>query len=260
MRVFFAGLVASVLMSGAANAAMVTTKIAYRDGGTAFEGVLVYDDSVTARRPAIVMAPNWMGVTENAATKAKLLAGRKYVIFIADMYGAGVRPKNSSEAGKAAGSVRRDVGVERARINKAFDTLLAEAGKRGLIDASKTAAIGFCFGGGNVLELARSGRDVKAVVTFHGSLTTPYPEKTADVKPRILVLHGADDPAAPKAQRDALEAELKAARANFEIVVFSGTVHSFTNPEAHQPGRSQYNAAVARRAYALMGDLFNEVF
>lgn len=260
MRGLLLGLAACAWAGASANAAMVTEKIPYAYGGTKFEGILVYDDSVKARRPAIVMAPNWMGVTENAVTKAKLLAGRKYVMLIADMYGVGVRPKNSKEAGRAAGAVRRDNAGERGRINKALDVLLAEGGKRGLVDPAKTAAIGFCFGGGNVLELARSGRDIKAVVTFHGALTTPHPERTKNVKPRILVLHGADDPAVPKAQRDALEAEMKAAKANFEIVVFSGTVHSFTNPEAHIPGRAQYNAAVTRRAYVLMNDLFDEVF
>jgi len=260
MRAFLMGMAALAWAAGSANAGMMTEKIRYADGGKTFEGILVYDDSVRDKRPAIVMAPNWMGVTQNAVTKAKLLAGRKYVMLIADMYGVGIRPKNAKEAGKASGAVRRDNAAERGRINKALDVLIAEGGKRGLIDATRTAAIGFCFGGGNVLELARSGRDLKAVVSFHGSLTTPHPEKTANVKPKILVLHGAIDPAAPKAQRDALEAELTAAKADYQIVAFGNTVHSFTNPEAKTPGRSQYNAAVARRAYAMMSDLFDEVF
>jgi len=260
MRGLLLGLTACAWAAASANAAMVTEKISYAHGGTSFEGILVYDDSVNAKRPAVVMAPNWMGVTENAVTKAKLLAGRKYVMLIADMYGVGVRPKNAKEAGRASGAVRRDLAAHRARINKALDVLLAEGGRRGLIDPARTAAIGFCFGGGNVLELARSGRDLKAVVSFHGSLTTPHPEQTKNLKPKILVLHGAVDPAAPKAERDALEAELTAAKADFQIVAFSNTVHSFTNPEANRPGRSQYNATVTRRAYAMMNDLFDEVF
>ncbi len=111
-----------------------------------------------------------------------------------------------------------------------------------------------------MLELARSGRDVKAVVSFHGSLMTPKPKETANVKAKVLVLHGAVDPYAPKAQRDALEAELTAAKVDYQIVAFANTVHSFTNPDANLPGSSHYNAKVARRAYAMMNDLFGEVF
>jgi dienelactone hydrolase len=260
MRKLLLGIVAAALASTPAFAGMVTEKVGYELDGTTFEGILVYDDGVQAKRPAIVMAPNWMGVTANAVTKAKLLAGDKYVFFIADMYGARVRPKNSKEAGAAAGSVGKDLAMHRARINRAVDVALAEAGKRNLIDASKVAAIGFCFGGGNVLELARSGRDVKAVVSFHGSLTTPTPEDAKNIKAKVLVLHGADDPAAPKAQRDALEAELTAAKVDYQLVVFSNTVHSFTNPQAKRPGRSMYNATVAKRAYSMMYSLFDEVF
>ena len=176
------------------------------------------------------------------------------------MYGASVRPKNSKEARKAAGAVRKDLKVQRGRINKALDVLLAEGGKRGVIDASKTAAIGFCFGGGNVLELARSGRGVKAVVSFHGSLKAANPKDAANIKAKVLVLHGADDPAAPKADRDALEAEMTAGKVDFQLVAFSGTVHSFTNPQANRPGRSMYNATVAKRAFSMMNSLFAEVF
>ena len=260
MGKFVLALIGGILLSAQASAAMVADKIAYTLGGTKFDGVLVYDDSVGTRRPAILMAPNWMGVTRNAITKAKLLAGRKYVFFIADMYGADVRPKNSKEAAAASGALKRDLTTDRARANKALDVLIAEGTRRGLIDPSKTAAIGFCFGGNNVLELARSGRDLKAVVTFHGDLTTPRPQDAKNIKARILVLHGADDPAVPKAARDALETEMRAAKVDFEMVVFGNTVHSFTNPQANRPGRAMYNPAVTRRAYALMNDLFAEVF
>lgn len=260
MQKIIIGAMALAMVSSAATAGMVTKKLSYTYGGKNFEGVLVYDDSVQAKRPAIVMAPNWMGVTRNAVTKAKLLAGRKYVFFIADMYGAATRPKNYKEARKASSAVGKDLGIHRGRINKALDVLLAEAGKRGLIDESRTAAIGFCFGGGNVLELARSGRDVKAVVSFHGSLKTPKLEDAKNIKAKILVLHGADDPIAPKAHRDALEAEMTAGKVDFQLNVFGGTVHSFTNPQAKRPGSAMYNPMVTKRAYAMMNGLFAEVF
>jgi dienelactone hydrolase len=260
MRKLLTVFAAATLFAGPAMAGMVADKVAYSLGGKDFEGILVYDDSVKAKRPAVVMAPNWMGVTSAAITKAKLLAGRKYVLFIADMYGKSVRPKGFKQALAASGAVRKDIAGQRARINKALDVLLAEGGKRGVTDNARAAAIGFCFGGGNVLELARSGRSVAGVVTFHGSLGTPQPATKGGVKTKILVLHGADDPAAPKAQRDALEAEMRAAGADYQIVAFSGTVHSFTDPNAKRPGRSMYNPKVAKRSYAMMNNFFAEIF
>ncbi len=261
MRRFALCLVTGLVLGGPASAAMVTEKIPYTLDGTAFEGVLVYDDSVTGKRPAVLMAPNWMGVTAPSIEKAKTLAGGKYVLLVADMYGANVRPKDGKEAGAAAGAVRKDLAMHRARVNKAVDVLLAEGGKRNLIDESKVAAIGFCFGGGNVLELARSGRDVKGVVSFHGSLTTPQPQDAAKIKAKVLVLHGAADPAVPKADRDALEAELSAAPdVDWQLIAFSGAVHSFTDPNANRKGRAEYNEKVAKRAYAMMYDFFDEIF
>lgn len=239
---------------------MVEQNVDYEIGGKKFQGVLVYDDSVRAKRPAVVMAPNWMGVTKAAVTKAKLLAGKRYVMFVADMYGVGIRPKNGKEAGKASGAVRRDIPMQRARINKALDVLFAQGDRRGIIDRAKTGAIGFCFGGGNVLELARSGRDIKGVVSFHGSLATPNPKDAANAKAKLLVLHGADDPISPKKQRDALEEEMRAAGVDLQLVAFSGTVHSFTDPNAHRKGAAEYNEKVAKRAYTMMQNFFDEVF
>ena len=154
------------LSASVVSAGMVNKNVSYDIGGKNFQGSLVYDDSVSAKRPAVLMAPNWMGVTGAAVTKAKMLAGRKYVFFVADMHGAKTRPKNGKEAGKAAGAVRKDIPAMRARINKAMDVLLAQGSSLGITNNAKTAAIGFCFGGGNVLELARSGRDVKGVVSL----------------------------------------------------------------------------------------------
>jgi dienelactone hydrolase len=254
-----AGTAVVVLLSLPAAANMVEKKVDYSLNGTDFEGVLVYDDAVSAKRPAVLMAPNWLGVTEDAVTKAKMLAGKKYVFFVADMYGKSIRPKNGQEAGQASGAVGGNPPLARARANKAFDVLLDEGKKLNLIDPAKTAAIGFCFGGGNVLELARSGRNVDAVVTFHGALTTKDPGADK-VKAKVLVLHGADDPFQPKAARDALEAELKAAKVDYEIVAFGGAVHSFTDPKSHLAGKAEYNEKVTKRAYAMMNEFFNEVF
>ncbi len=239
---------------------MITEKIAYTLDGTDFEGVLVYDDSVTAPRPAVVVAPNWMGVSEAAVSQTEMLAGEASVMLVADMYGVDVRPTNMEEAAEAATAVRADIPMMRRRINKALEVLLAEGGRRGIIDAARTAAIGFCFGGGNVLELARGGGDVKGIVSFHGSLTTAHPEDARNIKAKVLILHGADDPAAPKADRDSLEAELTAAGVDWQIVAFGGAVHSFTDPGANIPGANQYDQKTATRAYKMMDDFFAEIF
>lgn len=260
MRKFLAVLGIFWFATGSASAAMVADKVPYSLGGNNFEGILVYDDSVSGKRPAVLMAPNFFGVTENAVTKAKLLAGKKYVYFIVDIYGVNKRPKSFKEAGAAMGGLMKNVPEQRARANKALDVFLAEAGKRNLIGADKIAAIGFCFGGANVLELARSGRDVKGVVSYHGSLTTPNPADAKNIKAKVLVLHGAVDPVAPKADRDALEAELTAAGVDYQIVAFSDTYHSFTNPDMKTPKRSIYDAKVTKRAYAMMDDFFAEIF
>ncbi len=260
MRKFILGLTFALLLGGPAFAGMVEKRISYSFGGTDFQGVLVYDDAVKTKRPAVLMAPNWMGVTEGAVSKAKLLAGSKYVFFVADMYGAKNQPKGFKDARKNAGMLRKNIKLQRDRVNKALDVLLDAGAKQGVIDQSRVAAIGFCFGGGNVLEMARSGRNVRGVVTFHGSLSTPNPKDAANIKAKVLVLHGADDPAAPKAQRDALEAELTVAKVDYQMVAFSGTVHSFTDPNAKRPGRSMYNAKVAKRSYAMMENFFGEIF
>jgi dienelactone hydrolase len=250
---------ATAFLAVPASAAMVEKKVSYALNGTEFEGVLVYDDAVSGKRPAVMMAPDWMGINANNLAIAKKLAGDRYVFFVADMYGKDIRPKDGQEAGKASGAVGGNPPLARLRANKAVDVLLEEAGKMGLIDPDKTAAIGFCFGGGNVLELARSGRDIGGVVSFHGSLTTKEPGADK-VTAKILVLHGADDPFQPKANRDTLEQELMAAKVDYSIVAFGGAVHSFTDPTAKLEGKAEYNEKVAQRSFEMMGDFFAEIF
>lgn len=257
------GAAAALLCAGslAAHADTKTERITYSIGDTQFEGVLVWDGSVSEPRPAVLMAPNFMGVTDAAIEKATRAAGDRYVIFVADMYGVGIRPKDGKEASAAAGVVRKDLAMQRERINTAFEVMLEEAGKRNLIDPERTAAIGFCFGGGNVLELARSGRDTKAVVSFHGSLQTPRPEDAKNITASVLVLHGDADPVVPESHRLAFEKEMRDGGVkDWQVINYSNAVHSFTNPYAKAVGRSHYDERVARRAFAAMNDLFGELF
>ncbi|MBF0429048.1 MAG: dienelactone hydrolase family protein, partial [Magnetococcales bacterium] len=179
-----------ILLPNFAVATMVEEHVKHTHDGVTFESILVYDDTGTIPRPAILMVPNWMGVTPQSLEQAKQVAGQDYVVLIADIYGKTVRPKNPDEAQKAATFLRSNRSLMRARTNNALDALLATGQKAG-VDQKKTAAIGFCFGGGAVLELARSGRDIKGVVSFHGNLDTPNPGDAANIKSAVLVLHGA---------------------------------------------------------------------
>lgn len=246
-------------MLGVAQAAVVVKPVPYEIDGEAFEGLLVYDDAVNTARPGLVMVPNWMGVTENSAKKAARVAGDKYVVFVADIYGKTIRPSNAAEAQAAATLVRADRALLRKRTQAAVDVLKAQTAVVPL-DASKLGAIGFCLGGTAVLELARSGAELKGFVSFHGNLDTPNPSDAQNINAPILVLHGADDPIVPQAQVDDFIAEMKAAKTDWQMVSYGGAVHSFTNPEANMPGNNQYNPLVAARAFKAMDALFVETF
>lgn len=257
MKLLFAS--ATLLLTAAAlNADFIEQKIAYTIGDTTFESVLVYDKDIDEPAPAVLMIPNWMGVTPEAIEKAKLLADDDYVFFVVDMYGADVRPKNPGEAGQAAGKVRGDRAMMRERAQKALDVFLAQQAP---IRKTDTAAIGFCFGGGAVLELGRSGADLDAIVSFHGDLVSPTLEADAgQTKASVLVLHGANDPYVPQSDvQQFVDAYVKT-DVDWQLVQFSNTVHSFTNPQANTPGQSQYNKLSCDRAYEYMEELFEEKF
>jgi dienelactone hydrolase len=246
-------------LAGLAEAAVVVKPVPYQIDGEAFEGLLIYDDSVSGPRPGLLMVPDWLGVSENSAKQAELVAGDKYVVFMADMYGKAVRPANAEEAKAAAGAVRADRALMRKRAQAAVEVFKAQAGQVAL-DTGKLGAIGFCFGGGSVLELARAGAPLQGFVSFHGNLDTPNPADAQNIKAPVLVLHGADDPSVPPAQVEVFIAEMKAAKTDWQLVSYGGAVHSFTNPQANVPGSNQYHPQVAARAYRAMNDLFDEVF
>jgi dienelactone hydrolase len=236
---------------------MVNKKVAYQVDKTAFEGVLLYDDA-GGPRPGLVLVPNWLGVTEANVKQATELAARGYVIFVADMFGVTGRPKTMEEAGKASGALKGDRPLMRRRAAAALEQLKAHKGTP--LDPKKLGAIGFCFGGTSALELARSGAELGGVVSFHGGLGSPTPADAANIKGKVLALHGADDPFVPPEEVKGFEEEMRAARLDWELVKFGNAVHSFTDVDANLPGKSMYDEKAARRGYALMDAFFAEAF
>ena len=252
-----------LLATAPAFAKMQAKPVEWTVGKERFSGYVVYDDAGKARRPGLVMVPNWMGVTDDSIERAKAVAGDDYVVLVADVYGAGVRPKNAGEAGKLAGGLRgEDRGTLRARIEGAVATLKAQAGKAPL-DAERIGAFGFCFGGSTVLELARGGTHLAGVVSLHGGLAPGAKSTTAAaVKTPVLVLNGAADKAVSDADIVAFEKEMDGAGADWQFVDFAGAVHCFAEPSAgNDPATNcAYDERAAKRAYRMMDDFFRERF
>lgn len=250
-------LLALTLCSAPAMAAMTQKKVPYELDKTKFEGVLVYDDN-PGIRPGLVLVPNWLGVTPANLKQAELIAGRGYVVFVADVYGVTGRPKDQAEAGKAAGALKGNRALLRARMQKSLEVFLAS--KLAQLDPNRVGAIGFCFGGTAALELARAGAKVGGVVSFHGGLGSPTPDDAKHITAKVLALHGAEDPAVPPEEVASFQAEMRAAKVDYQLVSFGNAVHSFTDVDAKNPGRSEYNPVVAARAYQMMDAFFAEVF
>ena len=252
----------ALILTGTASLAqadMITRTVDYHIDGEVFQGMLVYDSSISDPRPGLLMVPNWMGITDNAVKKASRVAGSDYVVFVADMYGKHIRPTDANDAAAAAGTVRADRALMRKRVQGALNVFASEAAEQ--LDVSRIGAVGFCFGGTAVLELARSGAQVKGVVSFHGNLDTPEPAAQGSVNTPVLVLHGADDPHVPVEQVNAFEQEMRQAGVDdWQLISYGGAVHSFTDPTANMPGKAQYNEKVARRAFTQMNLFFAETF
>ncbi|MFC3650229.1 dienelactone hydrolase family protein [Dyella humi] len=246
-------------LSFAAQAKMVHRPVEWTLDGTHFKSVLVYDDASHAKRPGLVMVPNWYGINDGAIKKADMIAGKDYVILLTDMYGENVRPQpgHADQAKAATAALYGDRAVMRKRIDEALAQLKAQA-TNAPIDTSKLAAIGFCFGGTAVLDLARSGADVAAIVSFHGGLTTDDPSLAKNIKARVLVMNGADDKGTmPDA--DKFMDEMRSSPADWQFVVLGNAVHCFTEVDENSPG-CKYDPRAAARSYRLMHDWLHAAF
>jgi dienelactone hydrolase len=243
----------------ASHAALVEKTVTYQQDGATLEGFHVYDDAVTGKRPAVLVIHQWTGLSESEKRRSRMLAEMGYNVFAADIYGQGIRPQ-PPESGKEAGKFKGDRKLYRARLTAALDLLKADE----RTNPEKIAAIGYCFGGTGVLELARSGTDIAGVVSFHGGLDAA-PGMTAEagkIPAKILVLHGAVDPYVPAEQVAAFQKEMTDAKADWEMVSYGGAVHSFTHPEAgDDPSKgAAYHESADRRSWVAMQSFFAELF
>src|SRR5271166_745289 len=239
---------------------MAVESVFYSASGIGCRGALIFEDGVKATRPLLLMAPNWRGVIKPAIETGQMLAHEGYVVFVADMFGEGNGPVGSEDPMEFLRPFLADVPGMRRRIAAALDTLTREADRRGIGDVSRRAAMGFCFGGLNVLDLARTGAEVQAVVSMHGTLATPQPAKRGEIKAAVLAVHGAADPVAPKAERDAFEAEMTEAGARWAMLTFGSVVHAFTDPHVNTPGVALYNEPATRHGYALAHAFIADAF
>lgn len=247
-----------VLVAGSAAAAVKSAAVEYRQGETVLQGFLAYDDALDGRRPGVLIVHQWMGVTDYERMRAEQLAALGYVAFAVDVYGQGVRPADTAEAGKLAGRYKGDRQLLRERVAAGLAALRSDE----RVDPDRIAAIGYCFGGTAVLELARSGADVAGVVSFHGGLDSPKPEDGRRIKAKVLVLHGADDPFVSDADLAAFQKELRDAEVDWQMVYYSGAVHAFTQPQAgDDPSRgAAYDERADRRSWQAMRTFFEEIF
>jgi dienelactone hydrolase len=241
-----------------AEAAMRTETVEYKQADTTLEGYLAYDDAVKAKMPGILIVHEWTGIGPYVKSRAQQLAKLGYVAFCADIYGKGIRPKDPKEASVQAGIYRADRKLMRARAQAGLEELK----KLAFVDSRSVAVIGYCFGGGAALELARSGADIQGVVSFHGNLDTPHPEDAANIKAKILACHGANDPYVTMDQVTAFQNEMRNAHVDWEMIIYGNAVHSFTNPDSgNDPSKGiAYNPEADRRSWEAMQSFFNELF
>lgn len=262
-------LFALLFVAQSAIAELQAKAVAYQDGDTVLTGHLAYDDQALPPlvagklekkhlAPAVLIVHQWMGLTDYEKGRAEQLAKLGYVVFALDIYGTDFSPTNMQEAGKASGTFKNDRKLFRKRLNLGLKQLIQSERP---IDPERITAIGYCFGGTGVLELARSGAEVAGVVSFHGGLDSPTPEDGKNIKAKVLVLHGADDPFVSREGIDAMKKEFNDAKVDWQMIEYSGAVHSFTQPMAGNDNArgAAYNEKADKRSWKHMRAFFNEV-
>jgi dienelactone hydrolase len=237
--------------------AVESAVVSYQDGTTELEGYLAKPKDA-AKHPAVLVFHDWMGVSADTKKRADQLAALGYVAFAADVYGKGVRPTTAEEAGKLAGRYKSDRALMRSRGEAALKKLVADPS----VDATKVAAIGYCFGGTEALELGRDGAPLVGIVSFHGGLSSPTPADGKNIKARVLVLHGADDPFVKPDEVAAFQDEMRQAHVDWQFVAYGGAVHAFTVQGAgSDPSKgAAYDAKADARSWEAMRRFFADLF
>ena len=248
----------SLALPHLAQAEIVKKPFDYHLAGRKYEGYVAYDDAIKGTRPAVLVAHDWLGVTDKTKAKVEELAKLGYVALAADLYGKGNRPANPEEAGKAAGALKEDRIALRARMQQGLKVLKEQP----QTDKTRIAVIGYCFGGTAAIELGRAGADLKGIVSFHGGLDSPKPADGKRIKGKVLALHGADDPFVKPTDLAAFEQEMRDSGVDWQLVKYGGAVHSFTDKTAGDDPKkgAAYNAGADKRSWVAMQDLFKEIF
>jgi dienelactone hydrolase len=251
----------TLLASSSAWAKVTGREVEYRSGDTVLKGYLAENSATKGKRPAVLVVHEWWGHNEYARKRARMLAELGYVALAVDMFGDGKTAQHPDDAGKFAGEVMKNKAVGEARFNAALDYVkqLPE------VDPGRIAAIGYCFGGGVVLHMARTGADLKGVASFHGSLATDSPAQPGSVKARVLVFNGEADKMIPPDQVTAFKEEMTKAGASFRYVGYPGVLHSFTNPDADSYAKKfnlplAYNKKADQNSWAEMEKFLKEIF
>jgi len=236
---------------------ITTRSVDYAIDSKTFEGVLAFDDATSGERPAVLVSHAWAGRSDLEVEKAKKLAELGYAGFALDLFGKGVLGASKEENQALIAPFVEDRAMLQARLLRIIEIVKEQPE----VDASKIAAIGFCFGGLCVLDIARAGADISGVVSFHGLLGAPGNTDSAKISAKILALHGWDDPMAPPCDVEALGLELTAAGADWQLHAYGNTMHAFTNPAANDPGfGTVYDAVADARSWQAMENFLNEIF
>jgi len=235
--------------------------VEYRAGGTVLKGYLVYNDAVKQPRPGILVVHEWWGHNEHTRNSARKLAEAGYVALAVDMYGDGKQADHPNEAGKFSGEIRKNLSLMKSRFEAGMQFLK----KQSTVDSKKLVAIGYCFGGSVVLEMARSGEDLRGVASFHGGLNTEHPARPGKTRAKVLVMNGAADPFVPAGQIDAFKKEMDNAKVDYKFVNYPGAKHAFTNPGADALGTKfnlplAYNAVADRESWNELQSFLKRVF
>lgn len=239
-----------------ARAAVKSETVEYKDGETQLRGYLYWDDAVEGKRPGVLVVHEWWGLDDYARQRAEKLAALGYIAFATDMYGVGQVTEHAQQAGEWAAQISANLDAWRARAELG----LAQLAKHPKVDPTRLAAIGYCFGGSTVMQMAYGGADLRGIVSFHGSL--PLAKETPHIQAQILVAHGADDLFVDAEHLDKFIQGLKDAGAKWQVNIYSGAKHSFTNPDAGSHGMDAlaYDATADRRSWAAMQRFFEEIF